>query len=543
MINPLYPFCSISKLFNNSGKAAQMLNFCRNIMLCFNACAMNKKFFFFSTLLTLVTVLAFTSLQEWESKYVKQAKNGSLQYAADEKGNTIPDFSRAGYYSGDKEIPIVAVVKTISPSDDAMTSIQNAIDELSKQPLNKDGFRGAILLRKGTYKIPGTIKISASGIVLRGEGDKEGGTKLIAGMKEKGELISVSGSGNLTEIQGTRVKITDDYVPVGTFSFNVADATAFKKGDKIIVFRQGTKEWIHDLKMDQIVERQGTKQWQPEEYNLRFERVITKIEGNKVFIDNPIVMPLETKYGGGEVFKYTFNGRINHVGIENIYFESEFEKDTSENHAWDAIKFSKIENSWVRNVTAKYFAYSCVNLAQTAKNISVLNSNCFEHKSVITGGRRYSFNNDGQLNLFMNCHATDGRHDFVTGARVHGPNVFVNCTAKRTHADIGPHHRWAMGTLYDNIVTDGDINVQDRGQMGSGHGWSGITQVLWNCTVRRAAVQSPYRISGNNYCIGLKGEKVAGHFKDRPEAIWEGLNQEGLQPKSLYLAQLKARKK
>lgn len=500
------------------------------------------KYIFFPLCFLLLLLFSFVQKKEWQSKFVTLNKDGSLTYAPDEKGNVLPDFSRVGFYSGDKEIPAVAVVKTVSPGGDAMSAIQAAVDELAKQPLDKNGFRGAILLKKGTYRIPGSIKISTGGIVLRGEGNSENGTKLVAAAKTKDELISVSGAGSVTEAPGTRVKITDAYVPVGTFSFNVASASGFKKGDRIVVFRQGTKEWIHDLKMDRIAEREGTKQWQPDEYNLRFERVIAKVEGNKVFIDNPVVMPLETKYGGREIYKYTFEGRINHVGIEDLYFESEFEKDTSENHAWDAVRFSKIENGWVRNVTARYFAYACVNLAPTAKNVSVLNSSCFEHKSVITGGRRYSFNNDGQLNLFKNCHATDGRHDFVTGARVHGPNAFVNCTAKRTHADAGPHHRWAMGTLYDNIVTDGEINVQDRGQMGSGHGWAGITQVLWNCTAKQAAVQSPYGISGNNYCIGLKGEKVPGHFKDRPEGIWEGLNREGLQPQSLYEAQLKARK-
>lgn len=492
---------------------------------------------------TTLFILSFTGAKTWESKFIKVNKDGTLKYIPDEKGNIIPDFSRVGYYAGDKEIPNIAVAKTINPSDNAMTDIQAAIDELSKAPLDKNGFRGTILLKKGTYKIPGMIKIAASGIVLRGEGDNENGTKLIAATKSKDELISVSGSGNIKEVAGTRVKITQDYVPVGTFSFTVSDAKVFKKGDRVIVFRPGTKQWISDLKMDQIVERQGTKQWQPQEYNFTFERVITKVEANTISIDNPIVMPIETKYGGGEIYKYTFEGRISNVGIEHLYFESEYEKDTSENHAWDAVNFNKIENGWVRNVTAKYFAYSCVNLSGGAKNISVLNSNCFDHKSIITGGRRYSFNNDGQQNLFMNCHATDGRHDFVTGAKVHGPNVFVNCTAKRTHADIGPHHRWAMGTLYDNITTDGEINVQDRGQMGSGHGWSGITQVLWNCTVKSAAVQNPYGISGNNYSIGMKGKQLAGHFKDRPQGIWEGLNEDGLEPRSLYEAQLKARKK
>ena len=173
--------------------------------------------------------------------------------------------------------------------------------------------------------------------------------------------------------------------------------------------------------------------------------------------------------------------------LKTFIVESEFETDTAENHAWDAITFNRIEHGWIRNVTAKYFGFSCVNLESLAKNISVFNSNCFDHKSVITGSRRYSFNNNGQLNLFMNCHATDGRHDYVTGARTNGPNVFYNCTAAKTHADIGPHHRWSSGTLYDNITTDGEINIQDRGNWGSGHGWAGVTQVAMELHCKKSS--------------------------------------------------------
>jgi len=491
-------------------------------------------------LLSAVIVVSFMLPSgKWKSKFIKVNKDGSLNYIPDEKGNIIPDFSRVGFYNNDIPIPDIAVVKTVMPTgtDNDESTIQAAIDEVANKPLDKNGYRGTVLLKKGTYKIPESIHITASGIVLRGEGDA---TKLVATAKKQVSLIDVSGKGNITEIKGNRIKIADEYIPAGTFSFTVASAANFAAGDKIIVFRPGSDQWIKDLKMDQIDPRDGTKQWQAKEYDFSFERIITKIEGNKIFIDNPVVMPMETKYGGAEIFKYSFEGRIDHVGIENLYCESEFETDTSENHGWDAISFNRVEQGWVRNVTARYFGYSCVNLGGLAKNITVLNSNCFEHKSIITGGRRYSFCNNGQQNLFMNCHTTDGRHDFVTQAKTCGPNVFYNCTAAKTHADIGPHHRWSMGTLYDNIVTDGEINIQDRGNWGSGHGWSGVTQVVWNCTVNKAAIQDPWA-SGKNYVIGLKGEKYDGRLKGRPDAEWEGQNKAGLQPESLYMTQLKER--
>ncbi|SDW21711.1 hypothetical protein SAMN05444410_101538 [Hydrobacter penzbergensis] len=476
------------------------------------------------------------------SKFVKLNADGSLVYMPDEKGNTIPDFSRVGFYGGDRSIPDIPIVKTISATGaDDQQLIQQAIDEVSNRPLDATGFRGAILLKRGLYKIATSLRLEASGVILRGEGNTENGTRIQLTAATQMPLLRVTGSGTPREIPGTRTQVTDNYVPAGTHSLTVSDATRYKAGDKVMVFRPATKQWIQDLKMDQIEGRDGTKQWQPDEYNLSFERVITKIEGNKVFIDNPIVMPMEPKYGTPIIFKYEFPKRINHVGIEQLFFQSDYSSDTAENHGWQAILCDRIENSWIRNVSSRYFGYACVELGSLAKHISVLNSNCLDAKSVITGGRRYSFCNNGQLNLFMNCHTTEGRHDFVTGARVCGPNVFYNCTAQQTHADIGPHHRWASGTLYDNIVTDGEINVQDRGNYGSGHGWAGVTQIVWNCTAKNAAVQSPW-VSGKNYCIGLKGKKSTGRFKDRPDGEWELMNQTA-EPASLYMAQLKARQR
>ena len=476
--------------------------------------------------------------QNWQSKFVKINAMGEITYTSDEKGNTIPDFSQVGYFHGNKEIPNVQVQINIAPSENDQQTIQSAIDLLSKMHTDANGFRGTLLLKKGVYKIPGTIKINVSGIVLRGEGEE---TKLIATGTIQRTLIAISGTGSIKEVMGTRKKITTNYVPVGAKTFSVSSTSGYKVGDNIIIYRPGSKQWIEDLKMDQIEERDGTKQWQPNEYNFEFERTITKIEGNTIYIDNPVVQSIEQQYGGGEVFKYQFEGRIGQVGVEQLYFESEFLSDTAENHAWVAIDFNKIENGWVRNVTSRYFGNSCVHLAPWAKNISVLNSNCYDAKSIITGSRRYSFANDGQQNLFMHCTSRDARHDFVTGAQVCGPNVFYNCTASNTHADIGPHHRWSMGTLYDNITTDGEINIQDRGNWGTGHGWSGVNQVLWNCTVKSATVQNPW-IGGNNYSIGLQGEKGEGRLKGKPDGIWEGQNKKGLTPSSLYMSQLKARK-
>lgn len=479
--------------------------------------------------------------QTWQSKFVSINENQQLEYKSDAEGNIIPDFSRVGYASGEKPIPEVQVVEIVEPvAGDNLKNIQNAIDKVASRSLDANGFRGAILLKKGIYNVNGSLLIQKSGIVIRGEGPADNGTIIRETATKQIDLILIKGSGTLQKNEATKVKISENYVPVGRNYIELTATSSFQVGDSVLLHRPATDNWIQDLKMDQIEERDGTIQWNASGYHLYFERIISKVDGNKVYLDNPVVMQMDQNYGGGYLIKYHFNGRIKNCGIENLRMESTYQSATDENHGWNAINFSKVDQAWVQNVVSKYFGYSCVSIDSNSRNISVLNSQCLEAKSQITGGRRYSFDCNGQLNLFKNCYTTEGRHDYVTGSKVLGPNVFTQCKARNTHADIGPHHRWSCGTLYDLIDTDGEINVQDRGNWGSGHGWAGVTQVVWNCRSSRTAVQSPW-VSGKNYCIGMIGGKYSGRLAGRPDGEWEGINQQGLQPESLYETQLKNR--
>lgn len=109
------------------------------------------------------------------SKLVYLGTDGRLVYAPyNEQGDTIPDFSHCGYGGGGVPIPDVPVKVTLSPqagSGDDLARIQAAVDEAGKLPVDSSsGFRGAVLLKKGEYRLSGTVKLSVSGVVLRGEG-------------------------------------------------------------------------------------------------------------------------------------------------------------------------------------------------------------------------------------------------------------------------------------------------------------------------------------------------------------------------------------
>ena len=64
---------------------------------------MNRKLFTTASLLLgFACIFSFKPSKEWHSKFVTVARDGSLSYTPDEKGNIIPDFSSVGYYSGDQ---------------------------------------------------------------------------------------------------------------------------------------------------------------------------------------------------------------------------------------------------------------------------------------------------------------------------------------------------------------------------------------------------------------------------------------------------------
>ena len=164
----------------------------------------------FLVLLAATPTLARAAVTDNYSKLVYPGKNGRLIYVPDEKGNTIPDFSNCGYMGGGVEPPKIRVAASVKPgnNNDAV-AIQSAIDTVSTLPPDKNGFRGAVLLKSGTYKIGEPIRISTSGVVLRGEDE----TVLIATRREQHSLIVVAGRGG-GKTSGAPARILDDYVPV-----------------------------------------------------------------------------------------------------------------------------------------------------------------------------------------------------------------------------------------------------------------------------------------------------------------------------------------
>lgn len=444
--------------------------------------------------------------------------------------------------AGGVAIPEVPVVKELSPQGsgkDDTARIQAEIDALSAVKPNGQGIRGALLLKRGLYRVSGTLKVGAFGVVIRGEGQGADGTILLGTGRKPRSLIVLGGKTKLTEIKGSRYKITDAYVPWGAKSFSMETTQGYSVGDAVIVYRPSTAAWIADIHMNEIVPRPGTVQWIAGAYDLNFERTITAIKGNRITLDASVVNAMEEKYGGGYVYRYQQEGRLTNVGVEYVRLDSEYQvgkENEDEAHAWTGVSMNQAANSWVRNVTVVHFS-NAVNLGSGAILVTVQDCACLKPVSKITGGRRYAFDIGGQYCLIQRCYSDNSRHAEVTSAKVCGPNVFLDCLAENTHADTGPHQRWAVGILWDNLK-GGEFNAQDRRNMGSGHGWSGAQQVFWNCETHSICVQKPP--TAQNYAIGCTKKTNKGPVPDRTAGHYESHGAH-VTPRSLYLKQLEDR--
>ena len=481
------------------------------------------------------------------------AATGALTYGPyanqdqDNAVNLLPDFSHAGYMGGGVALPTYASIPvriTLSPTDsdaDDLARVQAAIDSVSAMEPDERGIKGAVLLEAGTYNMSSELFIRSSGVILRGEGQGPDGTIINSTNREdrpdRYEVIFVGGEADDEETDEAAddrtVRIAQAFVPVGSTSIEVTSTEGYAVGDRIAIRRTPNQTWLEEDGVDT-----AQFDWTISQYETTYDRTVTAIEGNTLFIDIPTVEVFEDQYGGGEVFRADVSGRITQVGIENLSVQSAFLTDTSdENRAFYSVNFHDIEDSWIRDATTRVSSHG-FNMQDgavhnTIQNVSYLDPN-FDRR----GGRIYAFNFEGgQLNFFNRCYGDEGRHTLTSGSRALGPNVFLDCVIERSTDDDGPHQRWSTGTLFDNARGQ-LIRFQNRQTSGTGHGWAGAQQIVWNSEYDGIVVQAP--TGAMNFSVGTIAGEGPAFFQGHPDGIFESTDGPVI-PRSLYLQQLEDR--
>jgi hypothetical protein len=288
------------------------------------------------------------------SAWAEPAGVNALRYKAlNAGGDHIMDFSYAGYGGGGVALPRAPVKATLVPSGgDDTAQIQAALTIVGSLPL-VDGVRGAVLLAPGQFHLEGegVLRLSASGVILRGSGSGAGGTELLARGTPR-RILFIEGVGTRVTDAPSAATIVDEHLAAGSRTFTVDRPGAFKVGDAVLVGRPVTAAWIALLGMDKL-ERNGAPQtWITPGSVLRGERVITEVAGDKVTVDVPLPDSFEGQYvkpPGGSVVKYSFPGRIANVGLEGFRAVGAPRALANDFHF---VRLSAVEDAWIKDVVA-----------------------------------------------------------------------------------------------------------------------------------------------------------------------------------------------
>jgi len=494
-------------------------------------------------LLVLISILLPGANPAWA-----QSTSG-LWGRAGEKWNPqgrLPDFSHAGYHSGEKAIPTVkqiADVKKFGAKGDGRTDDSDAFIKAVASVKS-----GAIYIPPGRYKITKIVEIRKSGIVLRGAGATKtflvfpkplNDIKPNMGSTTSGRPTSNYswsggfiwfkghiGSGNLTAITEPAKR--------GRRVFKVASTEKLKPRQRIQIYLRDDKK--KSLLSHLYSGDPGdTGKIRAASHKVSLPCRVVSAARERLTIDR--FLPLDVQLAWAPQVRQ-FAPMVTECGIEDVCFL--FPKRQYKGHftelGYNAIAFSGVVNCWARNIRivnadSGIFVHGrfC-----TVRNVSLEidgaqtgRGGVFGHHGVTLGG------SDNLLTRF------DIRMRFIHDITV--SRSWGNVASNGRGVDLCfDHHKRAP---FANLFTNLDIGAGTRmWRCGGGRSLGrncGAFGTFWGIRAKKSQAH-PGRFGPAS--INLVGVETSRPSKTDPNGIWfEAIEPESLIPRNLHEAQLKRR--
>ena len=464
-----------------------------------------------------------------------------------QRGNRLPDFSFAGYASGEKKIPEYKVstnVKTTGALGDGEHDDTEAFRKAIESTES-----GAIYIPEGKYKITDILTIKKSGIVLRGAGINKTVLffpKTLTDIKPNwghtttGKRTSnYSWSGGFIRFEGwyigkTIAKIAES-AKRGDSSLILNDASKIKPGSRIIIYIADNKE--HTLFKYLYAGSPGNFSKFKGRVKIPFITRVLNISQNTITIERPLRTDIRTEWT--PVIKQ-FSPSLHDSGIENLTIE--FPKTPYKGHfselGYNGIDFANAAECWAKNIKihnadSGIFTHSAF---CTIKNIIITSAR--PPKKGKTG--HHGIELCGSDNL---CESMEFKtlfiHDLGVSLGSFG-NVYSDIKGPDLCMD---HHKRAP---YSNLFTQIDAGKGTHlWHCGGGKNLgknSAAYETFWNIKTTQ-----PQKYPPNSFAppliniIGINSEEEA--VTDKKGKWFEPIPPEKLLPQNLYKAQLAKRLK
>ncbi|MEL6344518.1 MAG: glycosyl hydrolase family 28-related protein [Myxococcota bacterium] len=476
-------------------------------------------------------------------------------------GRFLHDFSYAGYHYGEADPPasppgavfdVTHYGADQTGASDSTSAIQAAIDDASQRG-------GVVWLPAGEYRCDGLLSITASGVVLRGEGMER--TRLFFTRSDQmtdRHHIMFSGHRSFGE---RRPLAADGESRADTI--RLEDTHGLSVGDEVEIGWVITEDFVAEHQM------QGTWQafngtWRP-----IFRRTIRAIDADTVTLDVPLRYPAQIR---DQASLRTVSGMLEEVGVQELAVSTVVDWDAAwTNDRSHAITLSGVKNGWVWRVRS----YASPNVRDDRDDHLQSGGVMVVHSRLVTvaevtmeqaqnrggGGNGYLFeiSRSGEV-LIQDAVGRAGRHNFIQNWDF-GTS---GCVFLRTLSEDGValqgkdwewleitgysefHHSLAMANLIDDSVAADGWKAVNRGDYSSGAGHAATQSVFWNLQGDGAITSLQF---GDGYVIGTEGLNVTTAVWDifesagtAPEDFVEGIDEgRHLDPPSLYEDQRKRR--
>ncbi|MDA0708731.1 MAG: glycosyl hydrolase family 28-related protein [bacterium] len=397
----------------------------------------------------------------------------------------LPDFSFAGYHSGEKVIPEIPVVASVrdygAVGDGRHDDTQAFIDAIEAVDA------GAIDIPAGRYVLTDRIRIEKGGIVLRGAGPDQSVLvipksllQVIPPDTSRGRapaehysfgpaFFDIRGRDNgqkITEV--TRPALRGDRVLV------CADVGVVKAGDMVRLLMQGGSSlgrYLHDGQDagEDTLRRNIRVDWAAR---------VVRVAGNEIEVDRPLRVDVRMEW---QPEIYGFEPSVEELGIEGLSFE--FPGVPKKKHlveeGFNAIQMTGVVNCWVRNVR---IVDADMGIKLTARtrfcHIEGMEFVAAKREGRTTGHHAIWIAGNSQENMVIDFRvATPYVHDLSLEGFAYG-NVFRKGSGVMLNLD---HHR---NGPYENLFTDIDAGSGRRlwnsGGSSNRGPHSAVRTTVWN---------------------------------------------------------------
>lgn len=451
----------------------------------------------------------------------------------------LPDFSYAGYHSGDKvipNVPVVANVKDYGAVGDGVTDDSQAFIDAIKAV-----DKGAIEIPAGRYVLMNRIRLTKGHVVLRGAGSDKTVfvmPKSLLELAPKDPFVALGvpklqysfGSAFL-EIQGRaggeKVGVVIKPAKRGDRVLVCAEAKQFQVGDYAQLVMNNAPSLGQHLHAGQEIGKDTTRK---KNYINWVARVV-RVDGDQITLDRPLRLDLRLEW---EPVLHSYHAGVEEVGVEGLTFEFpgvEKKKHLME-EGFNAIQMNGAVNSWIRDVRVvdgdlgiKLSGYSRFCTIENVVFVAAKRTGQTGHHAVwLTGGAQDNLVTDFRME-------TTYVHDLSVEGFANG-NVFRKGMGVAMNFD---HHRNAP---YENLFTDIDVGQGGRLWHSGGRGDRGpnsaVRTTVWHIRHTGEKLQP---VPKNWPQINIIG--VVGYDADKtPDGIWVEPLKSGVSPPDLYEAQV-----